>query len=84
MAPEAAAQLSPGQAKLWAGVARAATGEGGGNGGTREGGVLTPVQAQEQLREIQANPAYFDRRHADHARLVQRAAKLAELAYQGD
>lgn len=64
--------------KIWAGIAKSVGKEPGGdlNGGKPNSGGLTPTEADAQFREIQRNPAYFDRNHVDHERLVKKAVEL--------
>lgn len=40
---------------------------------------VTPAEAQAQIDEIMANPAYFDRNHPQHGRLVKEVVRLGEL-----
>lgn len=44
------------------------------------GGVMVPAEAQAQIAEVMANPAYWDQSHTDHARLVSRMVELQKLA----
>jgi hypothetical protein len=72
-----AGRISAGALKTWDAITSAVGKEGGlppaGGGG---GNVLTRAEAEARFREIQANPAYFNRNHPEHDALVQRSMDL--------
>lgn len=78
-------RLPPAQLKVWANVAASVSGgsAGGvaGQGSSGGTGKLTPAEAKRELRQVQGNPAYFNRQAnpVEHARLVARAAELTAM-----
>ena len=44
-------------------------------------GLFTPQRAKDEILNIQNNPAYVDRRHPEHNKLVSEMQKLYQMAY---
>jgi hypothetical protein len=71
------------QIKIWANAAKALGAEGtivGKQTGGAPGGVLTPAEAEMQIREIMENPLYTDRHGgAARDRLVRKVVELQKF-----
>lgn len=79
-----AGKLSATTLKTWDAIASAVGTEGKGPMGQVGGGggeVLTPAEATARFREIQAHPAYFDKRHPEHDTYVEKGFALQKMLH---
>ena len=63
-------------AKFFAKIGEALTEDNNAEGGHSQSNALTPSQAHKEINAMMTNPAYFDKEHPDHARLVEYAVEL--------